>query len=121
MKQMENLHPYQIADVQFKHAADKLDLEPWMRDFLNKPRRNVSVDFPVNTDHRYVKMFTGYSLNTITLDVPTKVVRPTADLNETENVALCMTWKCPVHEPLKHNSFRNPENFLKNRPMVQNG
>lgn len=66
-------------------------------------------------------MFTGYSLNTITLEVLTKVVWSTEDLNEAENLAFWMTWKCAVVELFKHNSFRNLENFLKNQGMMQNG
>ena len=116
MKKMENLNPCQIAQMQFDQAADKLDLEPWVRDLLKTPDRNVSVDFPVKMDDGSVKMFTGYSLNTITLEVLTKVVWPTVDLNEAENLAF---WKCAVVELFKHNSFRNSENFLKNQGMMQ--
>ena len=76
--------------------------------------KDVMFYLPVKMDDGDVKMFTG--LNTITLEVLTKVVWPTVDLNEAENLAF---WKCAVVELFKHNSFRNSENFLKNQGMMQ--
>jgi len=55
MKKMENLNPYQIAQMQFDQAVDKLDLEHWLRDLLKTPDRCVTVNFPVKMDDGSVK------------------------------------------------------------------
>ena len=55
MKKMENLNPCQIAQMQFDRAADKFDLEPWLRDLLKTPDRCVTVNFPVKMDDGSVK------------------------------------------------------------------
>ncbi|MCD6239242.1 MAG: Glu/Leu/Phe/Val dehydrogenase [Thermotogae bacterium] len=96
---MENLNPYQIAQMQFDRAADKLDLEPWMRDFLKTPDRNVSVDFPVKMDDGNVKMFTGYRVQHNNSRGPYKGglrFSPKVNLDEVKALASWMTWKTAV-------------------------
>jgi len=96
MKTMENLNPYQIAQMQFDRAADKLDIEPWMRDFLKTPHRNVSVDFPVKMDDGSVKMFTGYRVQHNNARGPYKGgirFSPEVSLDEVRALASWMTWK----------------------------
>ncbi len=96
MKKMENLNPYQIAQMQFDRAADKLDLEPWMREFLKTPDRNVSVDFPVKMDDGSVKMFTGYRVQHNNSRGPYKGglrFSPKVSLDEVRALASWMTWK----------------------------
>jgi len=99
MEKMENLNPYQIAQMQFDRAADKLDLEPWMRDFLKTPDRNVSVDFPVKMDDGNVKMFTGYRVQHNNSRGPYKGglrFSPKVNLDEVKALASWMTWKTAV-------------------------
>ena len=99
MEKMENLNPYQIAQMQFDRAADKLDLEPWMRDFLKTPDRNVSVDFPVKMDDGDVKMFTGYRVQHNNSRGPYKGglrFSPKVNLDEVKALASWMTWKTAV-------------------------
>lgn len=96
MKTMENLNPYQIAQMQFDRAVDKLDIEPWIRDFLKTPRRNVSVDFPVRMDDGSVKMFTGYRVQHNNARGPYKGgirFSPEVNLDEVRALAMWMTWK----------------------------
>ncbi len=93
---MENLNPYQIAQIQFDHAADRLGLEPWMRDMLKTPDRNVSVDFPVRMDDGTIKMFTGYRVQHNNARGPYKGgirFSPQVNLDEVRALAMWMTWK----------------------------
>ena len=93
---MENLNPYQIAQMQFDCAADKLNLEPWMRNFLKTPDRNVSVDFPVKMDDGNIKMFTGYRVQHNNVRGPYKGglrFSPEINLDEVRALASWMTWK----------------------------
>ncbi|MCD6088038.1 MAG: Glu/Leu/Phe/Val dehydrogenase [Candidatus Hydrothermae bacterium] len=93
---MENLNPYQIAQVQFDRAADKLDLEPWMRDLLKTPDRCVTVNFPVKMDDGSVKVFTGYRVQHNDSRGPYKGgirFSPEVSLDEVKALASWMTWK----------------------------
>ncbi len=92
----EELNPYQIAQMQFDQAADRLDLEPWMRDFLKTPNRNVSVDFPVKMDDGSIKMFAGYRVQHNNVRGPYKGgirFSPEVSLDEVRALASWMTWK----------------------------
>ncbi len=93
---MENLNPYQIAQVQFDRAADKLDLEPWMRDLLKTPDRCVTVNFPVKMDDGSVKVFTGYRVQHNDSRGPYKGgirFSPEVSLDEVKALSSWMTWK----------------------------
>ena len=96
---MEKLNPFEIAQMQFDQAADKLDLEPWLRDLLKTPDRNISVDFPVKMDDGSIKMFTGYRVQHNNSRGPYKGgVRysPKVNLDEVKALASWMTWKTAV-------------------------
>jgi len=96
MEKKENLNPYRIAQMQFDEAADKLDLEPWMRYFLKTPNRNVSVDFPVKMDNGMIKMFAGYRVQHNNARGPYKGgirFSPEVSLDEVRALASWMTWK----------------------------
>ena len=49
-----------IAQSQFDHAADKLDLDEGMRRVLRVPQRELTVNFPVTMDDGSVHVFTGH-------------------------------------------------------------
>ena len=52
--------PYDVAVAQFDEAADRLGLSQAMRSILRKPKRELSVNFPVRMDNGDVEIFTGY-------------------------------------------------------------
>ncbi len=96
MEKTENLNPYQIAQIQFDNAADRLGLEPWMRTLLKTPDRNVSVDFPVKMDDGTIKMFAGYRVQHNDARGPYKGgirFSPKVNLDEVRALAMWMTWK----------------------------
>ena len=49
-----------VAQSQFDHAADKLDLDEGMRRVLRVPQRELTVNFPVTMDDGNVQVFTGH-------------------------------------------------------------
>ena len=49
-----------VAQSQFDHAADKLDLDDGMRRVLRVPQRELTVNFPVTMDDGSVAVFTGH-------------------------------------------------------------
>jgi glutamate dehydrogenase (NAD(P)+) len=49
-----------VAQSQFDHAADQLDLDPGLRKVLRVPKRELTVNFPVTMDDGHVEVFTGY-------------------------------------------------------------
>ena len=49
-----------VAQSQFDHAADKLDLDDGMRRVLRVPQRELTVNFPVTMDDGNVQVFTGH-------------------------------------------------------------
>jgi glutamate dehydrogenase len=59
-KEPENLNPFEIAQSQFLCAAKKLQLEPWLIEFLINPQRCFTFKFPVKLDDGSIKTFTGY-------------------------------------------------------------
>ena len=96
MKKMENLNPYQIAQIQFDHAADRLNLETWLRDLLKTPDRCITVEFPVKMDDGSVKVFTGYRVQHNNSRGPYKGgirFSPEVSLDEVKALSSWMTWK----------------------------
>lgn len=93
---MEELNPYQVAQMQFDKAADRLGLEEWLRAMLKAPNRNLSVDFPVKMDNKDVRIFTGYRVQHNNARGPYKGglrFSPEVNLDEVRALASWMTWK----------------------------
>ena len=44
------LDPWQVAQRQFDLAAERLNLDPGLREVLREPRRELTVHFPVKMD-----------------------------------------------------------------------
>ena len=95
---LEN-NPYEVAISQFDEAADRLGLSDSMRAILCKPKRELTVHFPVRLDNGEVKMFTGYRVQHNTNRGPAKGgirFSPQVSLDEVRALAMWMTWKCAV-------------------------
>ena len=54
------INPWHVAQQQFDIAADKLNLDPGLRQVLREPRRELHVHFPVKMDDGSVQVFAGY-------------------------------------------------------------
>ncbi len=86
-----------VAQSQFDHAADKLDLDDGMRRVLRVPQRELTVNFPVTMDDGSVKVFTGHRVQHNVSRGPAKGgIRYHQDvsLDEVRALAMWMTWKC---------------------------
>jgi glutamate dehydrogenase (NAD(P)+) len=93
------INPYEVAVAQFDEAADRLGLSQAMRAILRKPKRELTVNFPVRMDNGDVVMFTGYRVQHNINRGPAKGgVRfsPEVSLDEVRALAMWMTWKCAV-------------------------
>src|SRR5574340_1107269 len=96
---VEIINPYEVAVAQFDEAADRLGLSQAMRAILRKPKRELTVNFPVRLDNGDVVMYTGYRVQHNINRGPAKGgVRFDANvsLDEVRALAMWMTWKCAV-------------------------
>ncbi|HET7685774.1 MAG TPA: Glu/Leu/Phe/Val dehydrogenase [Candidatus Limnocylindria bacterium] len=88
-----------VAQQQFDHAADKLDLDDGMRRVLRVPQRELTVNFPVTMDDGHVEVFTGYRVQHNVSRGPGKGgIRYHQDvtIDEVRALAMWMSWKCAV-------------------------
>jgi len=86
-----------VAQSQFDHAADKLDLDDGMRRVLRVPQRELTVNFPVTMDDGNVHVFTGHRVQHNVSRGPGKGgIRYHQDvtLDEVRALAMWMSWKC---------------------------
>src|SRR5579863_8115567 len=96
---IEIVNPYDVAVAQFDEAADRLGLSQAMRAILRKPKRELTVNFPVRMDDGRVEMFTGYRVQHNINRGPAKGgIRFDAhvSIDEVRALAMWMTWKCAV-------------------------
>src|SRR5215831_1065013 len=90
---------YETALHQFDNAVRYLNLRPGIIDYLRAPKRELTVNFPVEMDDDSVRMFTGYRVHHNTALGPTKGgirYHPGTTLDEVRALAMWMTWKCAV-------------------------
>ena len=84
---------------QFARTIAYLDLKPWTIDSLKRPKRELTVNFPVEMDDGSVRTFTGYRVHHNATLGPTKGgirYHPGVDLDEVRALAMWMTWKCSL-------------------------
>jgi glutamate dehydrogenase (NAD(P)+) len=95
--QKEN--PYEMAVQQFDDALQYLKIKQGIAGMLRKPKRELTVNFPVKMDDGSVQMFTGHRVHHSTARGPTKGgirYHPDVTLDEVRALAMWMTWKCAV-------------------------
>jgi glutamate dehydrogenase (NAD(P)+) len=93
------INPWHVAQRQFDLAADRLNLDPGLRQVLREPRRELTVHFPVKMDDGSVHVMTGYRVQHNLGRGPAKGgIRYHQDvtLDEIKALAMWMTWKCAV-------------------------
>jgi glutamate dehydrogenase (NAD(P)+) len=86
-----------VALKQYDRAADKLNLGGAVREVLRHPKREVTVNFPVQMDDGSSRVFTGYRVWHNVVRGPAKGgirFHPLTDLQEVRALAMYMTWKC---------------------------
>jgi glutamate dehydrogenase (NAD(P)+) len=93
------INPWAVAQQQFDLAAERLNLDPGLRQVLREPRRELTVHFPVKMDDGKVQVFTGYRVQHNLGRGPAKGgirYHQGVTLDEVKALAMWMTWKCAV-------------------------
>ena len=92
-------NPFASAQIQFDRAADLIDMEPAMRQFLRVPQRELHMTLPVRMDDGHVEIFTGFRIQHNDARGPNKGgirFHPQETVNTVKALAMWMTWKCAV-------------------------
>jgi glutamate dehydrogenase (NAD(P)+) len=96
----ENIDPIYISEQQFDRAARYIvDLKKGLVDFLKKPKRITTVNFPIELDDGSVMSFTGYRVIHNRVFGPGKGgirFHPEVTWEEVVSLAKLMTWKCAL-------------------------
>jgi glutamate dehydrogenase (NAD(P)+) len=96
----EDLNPYRIAQQQFDCAAQYIPtLRKGLLEFLRRPGRAITLEFPIETQDGEVKNFVGYRVLHNNVRGPGKGgirYHPDVTLDEVRALASWMTWKCAV-------------------------
>lgn len=90
---------FRLAVAQFDQAAERMNLDPNLRQRLKLPERSLLVAIPVRMDSGDVKVFTGYRVQHDSARGPCKGgirYHPDVNLGEVAALAMWMTWKCAL-------------------------
>ncbi len=96
---LDRENPLQSMMRRFDVAAQILNLEPGVYDYLKTPVRQVIVSIPIAMDTGEVKVFEGYRVIHNDILGPSKGgirYAPDVSLDEVKALAAWMTWKCAV-------------------------
>lgn len=90
---------YLVAVEQFERAARLLNLDGNTSSILRKPRRILSVNFPVRMDDGSIRLFEGYRCQHNNALGPYKGgirYHPNLTIDEVKALSMWMTWKCAI-------------------------
>lgn len=91
--------PLDTAHKQLDSVADRLNLDPGLREVLRTPKRELIVHFPVRMDDGRIRIFEGYRVQHNIARGPAKGgirYHPNVCLDDVRALAMWMTWKCAV-------------------------
>jgi glutamate dehydrogenase len=92
-------NPYEVAQRQFDHVADLLDLDRGTRDLLRVPLREYQFSIPIHTDSGGIKVLRGFRVQHNDARGPSKGgirFHPQETIDTVRALAMWMTWKCSV-------------------------
>ncbi len=95
----EEKNPFKMAQEQFDHVAEQMNLEKSVRDMLRWPMREFRFQIPVRMDDGSIKVFFGFRVQHNDARGPAKGGIRFADnetLDTVRALATWMTWKCAV-------------------------
>ena len=90
---------YDIAVEQFQRAANVMKLDADVQEILRKPRRILSVNFPVKMDDGRILLYQGFRCQHNNALGPYKGgirFHPNVTIEEVKALSMWMTWKCAV-------------------------
>ncbi len=90
---------FEMAQAQFDHVADLLELDSGTRDFLRNPMREYSFSVPVRMDDGTSRVFRGFRVQHNDARGPSKGgirFHPHETMDTVRALATWMTWKCAV-------------------------
>jgi len=90
---------YEIAKNQWRHAAELMELEPWIVKILSEPKNEIRVNFPVLMDDGQYQLFKGYRVQHNNILGPYKGgmrYHPQVDIDEVKALASWMAFKCAL-------------------------
>ncbi len=92
-------NPFEIAQKQFDHAAEMLDLDQATKDLLRSPMREFHFSIPVRLDDGMIKIFKGYRIQHNDARGPAKGglrFHPEETADAVRAMSMWMTWKTAV-------------------------
>jgi glutamate dehydrogenase (NAD(P)+) len=92
-------NPFTAAQEQFDRAADFLELDQPLREFLRTPMREYQFTIPIRMDHGNVQIFKGFRVQHNDARGPGKGgirFHPLGTIDTIRALAMWMTWKCAV-------------------------
>jgi glutamate dehydrogenase/leucine dehydrogenase len=95
----EDLNALSVAARQFDRAAARIGIDGGLFEFLKRPIRAVTVEFPVEMDNGAVAHFVGHRVLHSQVRGPGKGgirYHPSVTADEVRALAAWMTWKCAV-------------------------
>jgi glutamate dehydrogenase len=95
----KSFNPFKMAQFQFGHIADMLDLDQASRELLMNPMREYQFSIPVRMDDGNVQIFRGFRVVHNDVRGPGKGgirFHPQQTIDTIRALAMWMTWKCAV-------------------------
>jgi len=95
----KHFNPFEMAQRQFDHVADLLNLDQATRELLRWPQREYQFSIPVRMDDGKVKIFRGFRVQHNDARGPSKGgirFHPLETIDTVRALATWMTWKCAV-------------------------
>ena len=95
----DNFNPFEMAQQQFDSVAEKLNLDPGIRDFLRWPQRELHFTIPVKMDDGSIQVFHGFRVQHSNARGPSKGgirFHPDETIDTVRALATWMTWKTAV-------------------------
>jgi glutamate dehydrogenase (NAD(P)+) len=93
------INAFKMAQAQFDHVAQMLNLDPQASALLRHPIREFTFQIPVHLDDGSIRVFTGYRVQHNDARGPCKGgirFHPSETLDTVRALAMWMTWKCAV-------------------------
>jgi len=95
----ETINAFEMAQEQFDHVAELLNLDPQIAEVLRWPAREYSFRIPVRMDDGTLRVFQGFRVQHSDARGPNKGgirFHPSETFDTVRALATWMTWKCAV-------------------------